>query len=297
MAGLGGFRRDGYVVLRGAIDAGFLDDVIAHVEPHVDMLAETDVAASAPFERRLLQVLAGRALPARHFDPLLHSEPVCGLLQCPGLTDALAQVLGPNITYQGNGHLRAHLPGPLDPVPWHQDVQFYGAGTELMAGCMAQVWLPLVDAGEDRGCLAVVAGSHTWGLLPGAVSGQTNITPSTADQQERIYRTNAARAAAAEVTLLPMRKGDFAMFHPLLLHTGTENRSDRVRWSIDVRFEATIGTRPLTDEERTGYATMHRRLRGRGYVPLRVRVSDGPGEDWATWQRRAAQTTAAGVSP
>lgn len=282
------FRSDGYTVVRGQLDQGRIAAVAAHVAQVVETLAEQ--TGSGPLPHRLIEVLNGRPLPPRHFDALLHSAPVCRLLQDRALTETLAALLGPEVTYQGNGHLRAHLPGPLDPVPWHQDVQFYGAGTELMADCMAQVWLPLVDAPVESGCLAVVPGSHNWGLLPNAVPGTENVAPSTAERQDMIYRANGERvaSASAQVRELPMRLGDFVMFHPLLLHTGLPNRSNAVRWSMDVRFEATLGTRPLTEQQQRGYATMHRRLDARGYVPLRVHSASAEVDDWATWQRRAA---------
>lgn len=297
MIDIDGYRRQGYWVVRGVLPNDVLAGVTAVLERQVDEFAAQAVAAGEiperyehlPFECRLLAVTA-RCRPApRAFDPLLFSPAVRDLLCHPSLTDPLAEILGPEITYQGNGHLRAHLPGVLAPLPWHQDAQFYGTGTELMTEQMAQVWLPLVDAGVERGCPAVVPGSHRWGLLPEAV-GAGNVPRSTDERQQRIYRATGARVAGEPVVLLPMRRGDFVVFSNLLVHTGTENRSAAVRWSMDVRFEATLGSRPLTPAQRQGYHVMHRRLAGRGYVPLRVRDQAGNGEDWSSWCWRREHT-------
>ncbi|MET8054574.1 phytanoyl-CoA dioxygenase family protein [Streptosporangium sp. NPDC005286] len=43
------------------------------------------------------------------------------------------------------------------------------------------------------------------------------------------------------MVLLPARKGDLVLFTNLVAHTGTENRSGRVRWSVDMRFKTTYG--------------------------------------------------------
>jgi hypothetical protein len=291
---LAGYRRDGYLMQRGVLPDDLLDGVRRLVGREVDRLAHAGVAAGTitdthpdlPVEQRLIAVCPLGPPTPRHFDRLLFSPEVCAVMSDPGLTDVLAAVLGPNVTYQGNGHLRAHLPGRLDPVPWHQDAQFYGAGVEGMAEHMAQVWIPLVDAPAERGCLAVVPGSHHWGLQPEAVGGSANVSPSSVDIQQRIYRANAERVAASATLPLPMRRGDVLVFHTLLLHTGTENTSSAVRWSMDLRFEATYGTRELDEQARGGYAVMHRRLRGRGYVPLAVRDGSGRAEGWRAWQRR-----------
>jgi phytanoyl-CoA hydroxylase len=300
MVDLARYRRDGYLVLPSVVPPALLAPLLGRIDQEVDRLSRSALAAGTiprtyaelPVERRLLAVSAAAPPPPRHFDDLLFGPEICAILGYPGLTDVLAAILGPNVTYQGNGHLRAHLPGRLDPLPWHQDAQFYGAGVEGMAEHMAQVWIPLVDAPAERGCLAVVPGSHRWGLQPEAVAGAANVVQSSADRQRLIYRTNAERVAGEPVRVLPMRRGDLLVFNSLLVHTATENSSDAVRWSVDLRFEATYETTALDDRARDGYRVMHRRLRGRGYVPLAVRDPRGAAEDWEAWQRRKDEVAA-----
>ncbi|MBO3747350.1 phytanoyl-CoA dioxygenase family protein [Streptosporangiaceae bacterium NEAU-GS5] len=288
------FRRDGYLLLPAAFDPMLLKPMIDMLERRVDRLAPELVArhglasghAGASFERRLGLLYDGHELDNREWDPVLFGPEFHDLITRPELTDPLAALLGDEITYQGNGHLRPYLSRHLDRLPWHQDAQFYGAGTEHLLWQMAQVWLPLVDADADSGCLAVVPGSHRWGLIDGAVPGHDNVAGSGAERQRRIYRATARRVAFEPITLLPMRAGDLLVFTNLLAHTGTENRAGIVRWSIDMRFEATRGAHPVTPSEARGYDVMHRRISGRGYVPLRVRGAEGP-QTWAGWRRVA----------
>lgn len=287
------FRRDGFVVVPGAVPAGTLAPFIEVLQAKVHELAAdlvaagqlTDAHEDKPFDRRLAAVMAGRTLDNRTWDPVLFCAEFCELITSPAITGPLAELLGDEITYQGNAHLRPYLPHHLERLPWHQDAQFYGAGTEWLLWQMAQVWLPLTDADLDSGCLAVVPGSHHWGLLGGAVPGEDNVGRSSPDRQEEIYRRTARRVRFEPVRLIPVRAGDLVIFTNLLAHTGTENRSDVVRWSIDARFEATVGSRPLSAQERSGFEVMHRRINGRRYVPLRVRGADGP-ENWHEWRHR-----------
>lgn len=286
------YRRDGYLLVRDAFDPTLLEPFIDVLKCHVEMMSAELVAKNnlpsdyvdESFERRLGLLSPDQRLDNRLWDPVLFCQEFCELITHVALTGPLSALLGEEITYQGNAHLRPYLPLHLDRLPWHQDAQFYGSGTEHLLWQTVQVWLPLVDSPVDTGCLAVVAGSHRWGLLEGAVPGTDNVAPSSVRQQEGIYQRTAERVAFEPVTLLPMRRGDLLFFTNLLAHTGTENRSRIVRWSIDMRFEATHGCRPISCEERQGYEVMHRRILGRGYVPLRVRGAEGP-ESWADWER------------
>ncbi len=92
--------------------------------------------------------------------------------------------------------------------------------------------------------------------------------------------------------MLPMRRGDVLLFTNLTVHTGLENRSGRVRWSIDMRFEATRGSKPLTPEEEAAYDAFQRYIRNHQHVPLRVSGRHGP-ESWPEWHGRCVSKLAA----
>jgi phytanoyl-CoA hydroxylase len=286
------FQRDGFLLLSQALDPALLEPFTGVLRRRVDAMAPRLVSehglpgdhADEPFDCRLGSLYAGRELDNREWDPVLFCPEFLGLISRGELTDPLSELLGPEITYQGNGHLRPYLSRHLDRLPWHQDAQFYGSGTEHLLWQMVQVWIPLVDADADSGCLAIVPGSHRWGLLSGAVPGSDNIARSSLSRQEEIYQRTAARVAFEPVTLIPMRRGDVLVFTNLLAHTGSENRTGRVRWSMDLRFEATFGSRPMSARERDGYEVMHQRIRGRGYVPVRVRGAYGAAS-WDEWQQ------------
>ena len=107
-----------------------------------------------------------------------------------------------------------------------------------------------------------------------------------ADALEHLVRGIVDHPDDVRVNASTLRRGDLLVFTNLLAHTGTENRSGTVRWSVDMRFEATLGP-GLTERERLGYQVTHRRMASRQAVPLRIAGAAGP-ETWEDWQRRRA---------
>jgi phytanoyl-CoA hydroxylase len=267
------FRREGYVVLRGVVEHALLDPFIAVLEERVDELAGGRFA-DLPFDRRIGALYEGRTLNPREWQSLLLCPEFWAIVTSQALTGPLRLLLGDEITYQGNAHLRPYLSNHLDRLPWHQDAQFYGTGIEAMVWSIAQVWLPLTDAGADAGCMALVPRSHHWGLISQEAGPDTD--------PEEIYRHTAERVRFEPIQLVPMRKGDLLLFTNLLAHTGTENRSGLVRWSVDMRFETTYGAKPLTPALKEGYRVTRRRMASRNARPLRVCGVAGP-QSWEEW--------------
>lgn len=294
------FYSEGYALCQSALPTALLDAFITIIEERVDKIAAeryrlggiSSLYEDLPFTRRLGALYAGEALETRGWDDLLFCPQFHTLITSPYLIRCLLPFLGREITYQGNGHLRPYLPCPLEKLAWHQDAQFYGSGTEYLLWNMLQVWIPLVDVGPKNGCIALVPGSHRWGLLRGAVDGEGNIEGSSIERQASIRDCAAEAVADHPVVLIPMNRGDVLIFTCLTVHTGTENQSGLVRWSLDLRFETTRGAKPLSDMELRAYEVMHRRIRGRGYIPLRVSSGSGP-ETWEDWvaQRQAVRTS------
>jgi ectoine hydroxylase-related dioxygenase (phytanoyl-CoA dioxygenase family) len=115
---------------------------------------------------------------------------------------------------------------PVDPktgqaevgaTPWHQD---NGVVTEdADATEMITVWFPLADATVENGCLTVVPGSHRQGLHEHC-SGRI---------LERHFH-------AEEAVPLPMARGSMLLMTKRTIHNSLPNRSEHVRWSMDLRY-------------------------------------------------------------
>ena len=297
------YKRDGYCVLRNAIPHRYIDAFADDLARKVDVLAEerhregviSDRFERLPFSKRVDAVVGPKGVDFsswyRYWSESLFSRSLYDLITSTPFVNCLAPILGDEITFQGIGHVRPYLPRPLSHLRWHQDAQFYGHGTEHLLWNMVQVWLPLGDVGLRGGCIGLIPGSHRRGPLPTTAdvkqTGDRRISP-----QEFVNHTAADEVAWDPVVAVPMRKGDVLLFTNLTIHTGLENRSGDVRWSIDIRFERTYGSTPLSPEEEEGYAAFRRYIAKHRHAPLRISGPDGP-ESWGIWQGRCQSVRAA----
>ena len=85
-------------------------------------------------------------------------------------------------------------------------------------------WFPLADLPAQMGGLMVSSGSHRHGIYrfkPALGAGGLQVT----DELEGPWVNN------------PMRQGDVLFFHSHAVHQGVPNRSDRLRMSMDLRYQ------------------------------------------------------------
>ena len=173
-----------------------------------------------------------------------NSPELFDLIRHPVILDSVESLLGPEVAWTGSYVTRPRLPqDKLVTFPWHQDSQYYGEPTKHIH--IVSVWIPLVDADERNGCLYILPGSHKWGLLKGERAADKNI------------RTFEDVEKKGEPIALPMRVGDILFFTNLTFHTSKLNSSDKVRWSVDLRYIVPPEAEALTEQEREGYDTLN----------------------------------------
>lgn len=157
------------------------------------------------------QTWYNRVQRARAFHALAHD---------PRLLAAVAAVVGGTVL----AHPR-HIARCVGPdtarctTPPHQDVWYIGGSQDIWTA-----WAPITDCPEDLGGLAVLPGSHQRGVLA---------------NQDAVGAGGRTVAAALDDTWAwePLRAGDVLLFHGLTVHQGCDNRSDRLRLSMDMRFQ------------------------------------------------------------
>ena len=233
------FREEGVLVAEGILAAADLAPVIAEYERLIDERAAalsasgqiTDCFVDAPFDVRAAllyqqspEILSGiDIMEAR--GPAMFS-----FLSCPSLLDAVERLIGPEITCSPIQHIRAKPPSALAGegagyfnVPWHQDA---GVTWEEADGSdIITCWIPLVDATEENGCMRVMPGVWRGGFLKHQAEGGTTIVPG-------LLPDVAPRP-------VPVRKGGVVFMHRHTPHCSTPNKTVRVRWSIDLRYQPT----------------------------------------------------------
>lgn len=250
------FDRDGYLVVRNAIDpTRWIDPILREYEGVLDRLANDLHDAGRisrryeelPFAERFVEICAESnetnaqyfdfSLPQaniRHDTPMWHGPAVFDMLRCPQLLDMVECFIGPEIYSNPVQHVRIKAPEsrePRDPVTgalkmgatnWHQDngvVLPEADDTQILT-----VWFPLRYAGVEHGCLQVVPGSHRSGLLAHCPAG-----PGGLEVPERVASRDLAVA-------LPMEPGDMLFIHKLTLHNSLPNVSGEIRISFDLRY-------------------------------------------------------------
>jgi ectoine hydroxylase-related dioxygenase (phytanoyl-CoA dioxygenase family) len=130
---------------------------------------------------------------------------MCGLLCGAGIAQA---VIGAKLV------VRADMP---DDEKWdfppHQDYPFNRGSLNSVT-----VWVPFQDTPDDMGPLYVIPSSHRHGEHP---QKEGLLTPSPADD---LYRA------------VPIKLGQVLIFSQFLIHKSGRNISDKIRFSLQVRF-------------------------------------------------------------
>lgn len=87
------------------------------------------------------------------------------------------------------------------------------------------VWIAITDANEENGCLVSIPGSHLEGAhrhVPGTIAREPTV-PAEIDR---------GRAGNA----LSVKRGGAMIFHTQDIHCSRPNFSNRLRWSLDLRY-------------------------------------------------------------
>jgi hypothetical protein len=111
---------------------------------------------------------------------------------------------------------------------WHQDYPFI---QDSLDGVV--FWMSLHDVDETNGWLRIIPGSHKRGLLPLRITDMDNTQGNRAHSMKIDDLSVVDEMPHLNV---PLKKGDALVFNTLLLHCSQPNRSDRARWTIQVRY-------------------------------------------------------------
>lgn len=147
------------------------------------------------------------------------------------LLDMVEQFIGPDIVGHPVSMFRTKTPNTaLMTVPWHQDSAHFLEGDE--DGFKPTVWIPFVDATAENGALQVVRGSHKSGrVLP------HHLQSRVADPKSWYLYINDEDLPDGEIVICEMEKGSVLWHGNMVIHRSTENYSDKVRWSADLRYQ------------------------------------------------------------
>lgn len=209
------YDREGYVVVRGVLDA----DLIGEASRHVEWLL-----ARNPGVR-----------PEQLHHPLMKDDPFwVRLVADDRLLDVAKEFIGPNIALFAS-HYICKPPFDGHAVLWHQDGSYW----PLEPMEVVTLWLAVDDSLPENGCMRVVPRTHTLGLQPLEARRDvanvlhSGINPALVDESK-----------AVDVVL---RAGDVSVHHPNLIHGSGANTSPRRRCGLTIRYIPT--TTRVTSED------------------------------------------------
>jgi phytanoyl-CoA hydroxylase len=233
------FRSEGVLVVESVVTGDDLAPVIAEYEQWIDRRARElqaegkigDLHEGESFTRRFAHLYAQSREIEQGIDIMQARGPAMfAFMRNAKLLDAVECLVGPEITCSPIQHIRAKPPAAVSGegagfynVPWHQDagVTWEEADPSEIVTC----WLALVDATPENGCMEVMPGVFKRGYLEHQAEGGTTIRPDLLPD--------------VPPRPVPVKQGGVVFMHRHTPHRSTPNRTDEVRWSIDLRYQKT----------------------------------------------------------
>ena len=231
------YESNGYLHAPGVIPTDLLDLMRTVLSRWADDTIESwlteglidDPRADLDFQHRLAHVwqAAGRPNYIRSPRRDLVSREMFEILIHPAMLALAQDLLGtPEISVHGIFNARPKLPDQIwTQTPWHQDAQYYRDAEQVH---VISIWMPLQPITEHNSCLQVAPGLHRGPLHEGwndPETGFLGLAPEVRDKLEGVS--------------VEMEPGDALCFTQITPHRALPNRSNQVRWSIDVRYEPT----------------------------------------------------------
>ena len=215
------FSKDGFIVLRGFLDASRCDNILRIAQIHLDAKIEpieteigydsrdkayrtavTDYSSHAKEEhiivRRLRQVYSRDVL----FKAWMENLEIRPILQ---------QVLDDQVVITTGHHnsIMTKMPHLSTPTEWHQDRRYWRYSDDNLVS----IWLALDDEYSENGSLEFISGSHIM-----------DFSSEQFDEKEYFSETYEGNTKIiANKVSTNLHKGDVVLFHSLLLHRANRN--------------------------------------------------------------------------
>lgn len=140
------------------------------------------------------------------------------------LLTGLMRVLGASDLFvHPRRFIRIGLPHDLAPsltTALHQDYRYVQGAVNTLT-----LWIPLGACDTANGTLILFPETHKQGLLP------------VTERAGNSFAFDVSRDGLPNPVYAEVQEGDAVIFHSLTVHGASENRSDRVRLSMDVRVQ------------------------------------------------------------
>lgn len=225
------FKEDGCTMVRGlltpadlaAIEADILAQIRVHIPEATDIQDAAWVQMAQDQPRIITQV----------YDALRDNPHLIELGRNPKITNQVKTVLNQPVLYH-KVPLRIDVPFENKELAfWHQDDFYVGGNSRELT-----VWIPLQDTFAHTGALSVMKGSHLGGAIPHVYPiGKKTIPTGIFD---------------APINIAEMAYGDALFFSSYLVHSSNLNVSNKIRYSIQLRYSCKTAGAP--SDKMLGYS-------------------------------------------
>lgn len=235
------YQTEGYLLIDKLLDEADLIPAQYAMSDKVQEIAEellsagliTESYEDAPFEIRLAKLFEGKT----DADFLKYGrswrERRAGyfiLMSNPKILDVVDSLIGAEIFSNPVYNTRPKVPHvAAGAVPWHQDKSYW---PDANSNPVITVWIPFVDANEVNGCLHIWPRTHRTRVLT-----YHNETYSGTGYTEIDDAELAEIRKRVQPVCIPVKRGGAILFNDRCIHMSTPNRSDHVRWSVDLRYQ------------------------------------------------------------
>jgi hypothetical protein len=146
------------------------------------------------------------------------------LVHHPRILDAVEDVIGPNILCW-ESVIFAKGPKTPDYIAWHQDITYWGLGSDDVV----TAWVALSPSTVESGCMRVVPGTHTREVVP---HRDTYAKENLLSRGQEIA-VEVGEEQAVDIVLMP---GQMSLHHVKIFHGSFQNRSDDRRIGFAIRY-------------------------------------------------------------
>ena len=177
---------------------------------------------------RLRMETAEKSLGSMHYKSKIHTllTSPYELATLPAALDVVETLIGPDILLYNATYIIKE-PNTASHVSWHQDLTYWG----LSDDDQVSMWLALSPATLDSGCMQMLPGSHTTGVMPHEATDDDN---NVLLQGQTVKGIDTSQAVAC--TLQP---GEASFHHGWTLHASMPNNSNDRRIGLNVQYLAT----------------------------------------------------------
>jgi phytanoyl-CoA hydroxylase len=216
------FERDGFILLRGFVDRGRCEKILAAAKEEIEKREppiETEgeyTGSNNPTLRRLRQVYDRRA----EFRDWMTDAQIRPMLR---------QVLHdtPVLTLAHHNSIMTKMPSSSTESRWHQDRRYWHFENDNLVS----VWLALVEEKMQNGVLEFIPGSHKFDYRPEQFDEETSFMTGLPEND----------ALIAHKVHYDLHPGDIVIFHCRTLHHAYNNKTDepKISFVYTVKGQAT----------------------------------------------------------